>query len=185
MHNIKNHGFTLLELTISLSVLIILTHYAIPSAIQLGSSVRLGTAAHQFLRSYSLGRATALQRGFNIHLCARDGIKCSQHNQWEQGWIVFIDNNDNQKVEPEEILNLSEALPSGYRFSSNTNSTHLIFLPEGRVIKLNGSLPLMTLRMCNPRATSENMQFDAREMVINASGRIRLQRGRNGVTQCS
>ncbi|MGH1373247.1 MAG: GspH/FimT family pseudopilin [Cellvibrionaceae bacterium] len=178
------HGFTLPELITFIAVSVGLFQLAFSSFSHLIGSVQLGSATRQFLSHYALAKTTALQRNKTIHLCVSDGSECIDSEQWHEGWIIFEDKNDNLQAEADEILRVSEPLTSGYTLTSNTSSNHLVFSPNGRVVKSNGSLPLMTFRICNTAARPENMNRNAREMVINGAGRVRLQHGRNHITEC-
>ncbi len=178
-------GLTLPELLATLTVSAILAGYAVPSGVELLAQARLATQVNSFLNSYHLARAEAIRHGRPIHLCSRERNQCSNTAQWDKGWLVFEDRNHNSTADADEILEAQEAIPPGYRLTPNINAGHLVFQGNGYVRKLNGSLPLMTLRLCSPQASSDNVEQESRELVINGSGRVRLQRGRAGITDCS
>ncbi len=180
----RSSGFTLPELLGVLAISMGILHIALPNLAFLINSIQLGSVTRQFLNHYALAKTTAMQRNTNIHLCVSDGLECIESDQWSNGWILFEDHNKNSQAETDEIIRTSAALPNGYTLSPNISTKHLVFTPNGRVSKANGSLPLMTFRMCSSRAKPESMNQYAREMVINGAGRIRLQNGRNHITSC-
>lgn len=182
--NRYSFGFTLTELMMYIIISMGAFHIAIPSFTHLISSAQLGSITTKFLSHYALAKTVAMQRNTNIHLCVSEGLECIKSDQWHRGWILFEDYNQNNQAEEDEIIRIAPPLPNGYTLFPNKNTDHLVFSPNGLITKLNGSLPLMTFRMCSQKAKPENMNRYAREMVINGAGRVRLQYGRNHVTEC-
>lgn len=177
-------GFTLVELLVTLAVSAILLSTAIPGSFALINNAQLATQANSFLGAYNMARSEAIKRGHPIHLCSRNGLECADTDQWRHGWIIFRDLNNNGRSEEKEILNIGEALARGYELTPNMTVRQLIFHGDGYVRKLNGSLPMTTFRLCAPNADEYNLGTHSREMVINGSGRVRLQYGREEITEC-
>ena len=177
-------GFTVNELLIALSIATIVIGYTVPSLSQLLESVRLGSYANQFLNHYRFARSSAILLDHNLHFCSRSDLLCNEKEDWSNGWLIYIDKNNNQQADEGEILRVGNGLPNNYSLSPNVNSNQLIFYTNGEVKKLNGSLPLITFRLCSIKANDKNQEIYARELVINGGGRMRLQHGRNGVTRC-
>ncbi len=180
-----HRGFTAPELIFTLSTAVLLLGYGLPSVIQLVQSVRLGSITQEFLNHYALARTYAQLSHSAIHLCSRSNNQCSESPQWSEGWIVFMDSDNNKQVDDGEILSLNQGLPDGYRLQPNTNTYHLVFQNDGQVVKINGSLPLTTFRLCSPHVSADTISLFSREIVLNGVGRPRLQHGRPEITECS
>jgi Tfp pilus assembly protein FimT len=112
------------------------------------------------------------------------GSSWDNSNYWEQGWIVFDDSNQNSQVDAGETVRVFYPLKDGYSLSPNVNSNSLRFYPDGRVRRASKALPLMTFRLCAPSAADGNLKEYSREIVINATGRMRLQFGREIAGAC-
>lgn len=109
-----NHGFTSIELMVTLSVLAILTAIAIPSFSALFDRWRVLQAAEAMKSSLMLARSEAIKRGGNVYLeklpkttvgCTTDGT----NQDWDCGWVVFFDANSNKRWNTGEEVQRYEA----------------------------------------------------------------------------
>ncbi len=180
----RKHGFTLLEVTISLTIIATLAGFTLPRFNELITATRLGTQVRQFSTAYSLARSEAIKKSQTVTLCPQINNRCGDSSNWSNGWIAFTDINQNTIADGSEIIRIFDPLLSDYHLQPNTRVSALIFLSSGQVRKKNGSLPMVTFSLCAPQANNENMSEKAREMVISGSGRMRLQHGRNNRTRC-
>lgn len=177
-------GFTLSETLITCFIIASLSYQVLPSFYQLLRTTQLNTQVNYFVSAYTLARSEAINRNQKVTLCARHNQHCHDDQQWENGWIVYVDNNHNGDAETDEIIRLFPPLSPGYQLRPNVAIAALLFIGDGRVTRPNGSLPMMTLRLCAPDATAGVIKERSRELVINASGRMRRQYGREGITAC-
>ncbi|MFK5914760.1 MAG: GspH/FimT family pseudopilin [Woeseiaceae bacterium] len=93
--NKNNHGFTLIELIVTLAVVSVLLLTGIPMLNQMTTNNRLVTQINSIAGSLSLARSESIKRGSSITLCgSTDGATCDTSN-WEAGWIVFADADNN------------------------------------------------------------------------------------------
>ncbi len=92
----KQHGFTLIELMIVLSLSIILSSMALPflsSFVQNNQSI---ADTNLLVSSLHLARSEAVKRGRAVVVCASaDQITCSTNLDWTTGWMVFDDTDGN------------------------------------------------------------------------------------------
>jgi type IV fimbrial biogenesis protein FimT len=87
-------GFSLIELLVVMAILGILLAVSLPSFQQTIESNMTNSQAKLFLTSLSLARSEAIKRGGNVGICAsNDGIDCGA-GEWNEGWIVFHDANE-------------------------------------------------------------------------------------------
>ena len=179
-------GFTLIELLIVLVISAILLLLAIPSFSGLIRTSHLTTQSHNFITAAHFARNEAIKRNERVLICARLLETCSDVAGWEDGWIVFIDGNSNSEVDDGELIRLFDGLSEGYSLRPNVTAAWLAYYPDGSVRRGGGSsgLPLMTFRLCAPDAIAGKLKERSREVVINATGRMRLQFGREGITKC-
>ena len=182
-------GFSLAEVLIVLVVISILTFLVVPGFVDLVRSNRLTVQAHRFVTALNLARSEAIRRNQRIDICVRAGddssTGCSDEQTWEKGWVVYADENANRKPDDHEIIQLFEPIAKGYALRTNGRVSALVYRGDGMARRAKGGLPMMTFRLCAPDASDDNVDSRAREIVVSASGRLRLQKGRVDVTDCS
>lgn len=87
----KNNGFTLVEVLIALSVLLILTLLSIPSFKVSNVNNRVSGETNQLSEIFSYARSEAARRGADVSVCATvDGATCGSLN-YSTGIIVYND----------------------------------------------------------------------------------------------
>lgn len=121
-----NAGFTLLELMVVLTIAAVLLLVAIPSYRGMMEKNNVEAAQEVLARSIAFARQEALSRNTTVSICrSADGASCAGAGQWEQGWIVFLDNSSGGTAgvvnNGEEILRVDRGLASGYRLHGSTN----------------------------------------------------------------
>lgn len=79
------------ELMVVLSIASILLAIGVPSFSALIQNQRLTATSNEFFMSLNLARSEAIRRGARVDVAPADG------RQWAQGWVVFVDHDNNQK----------------------------------------------------------------------------------------
>jgi type IV fimbrial biogenesis protein FimT len=179
-----SNGFTLIEFLVAAAIILILLTTAIPSFVDLVRANRLSTQLNYFVTAVNFARNEAIKRNVRVTLCVNRGGDCDAGKHWEQGWLVFDDKNGNAKVEQNELIRLFAPLTAGYTLRPNLNVSRLVYHANSDVRKVNGAWPMMTVRLCAPDAADGNLSQRSREVRINATGRMRLQVGREIVGAC-
>ena len=165
----RRSGFTLLELMVTLAIVAIVLTVGIPSFREMMRENRLATQTNEFLAALALARSEALKRGVRVTLCkSADGASCTTDDGYEQGWIVFVDPNNNATVDlGEEILRVYGAMPGGLTLTGNTPvRSYVSYVASGMTRLIGGGFQAGTLTLC---ATPK-----ARSIVINSVGRTRV-----------
>lgn len=172
-------GFTLIELLISLAVGAILMTVAIPGFYNMVKSNRMTTSLNEFVTTLNLARSEAIKQNTRVAVCkSNDGKSCTTSGGWEQGWIAFVDKNNNASVDPsnnEAILNIHGALERGVnqsnkkiQFRGNQQVTDYISYPaDGFPRMITGALQPGTITICDDRGKKYG-----KAVVINATGRL-------------
>jgi len=158
-------GFSLIELTVTLTVVGVLLGVGVPAFNGLLLDSKRTTAVNAFVHSIHLARSSALNYGRTISICrSPDGETCSNGTaDWQLGWIVFVnaDRDDPPLREPNEPVLSVQAATSGATISSNRRS--FSFRPHSHGV-ING-----TLVFCDRRGPTQ-----ARAVIINQTGRPRV-----------
>lgn len=162
----KETAFTLIELLVTLAVLAVVTTLAIPDFRSMIMSNRLATQLNDFVVSLQIARSEAVKQGVETTVCkSADSASCTTAGNWEQGWVVFIDLDDDEQVDAGEIIiNVGNALGGGNTLIGNANVDDVIkFDSRGFSQGYNG-----TLTLCDSRGATL-----ARGLVISNTGRVR------------
>ncbi|MEY2667211.1 MAG: hypothetical protein RLZZ384_1382 [Pseudomonadota bacterium] len=83
-------GFTLIELLMALVIISVTLAIGLPNFQSLIISSRLTSSANAMVSALQLARFEALKQQKNVIIANKNG-------QWENGWIVFIDEIDKNK----------------------------------------------------------------------------------------
>jgi type IV fimbrial biogenesis protein FimT len=168
-------GFSLLEVLVVLALLALLATLAAPSFKAFRHKHQMQSQAEQLQASLMLARSEALRRQQRVTLCIRDAKQaCAAAGSWAQGWVVFVDDNQNTWREADEtILQLHAAAPGFLTIQGNATVDRFVsYAPSGRSQSRSGAFQAGTIRLCGAG------QADAWRVVINAVGKPRLEKAR-------
>jgi type IV fimbrial biogenesis protein FimT len=178
----KQCGFTLVELMITLAIAVILLTIGVPSFNTMIKSNRLTTATNDLHAVLNLARSEAVTRGHRVTVCkSADQATCASGSGWEQGWIVFTDQNNNAAYDPgatppEILLRVHTALGSQISATGNTNiADYISYTAAGQSQLKTGAAQLGTVKFCDDRAG-----VFGKNLVISWTGRV--QTVADGVT---
>lgn len=175
------HGVTLVELLVALSVFSILLTVGVPSFSQFTTSTRLSSYANTLLSHMALARSEAVKRNVRVVICkSSDGSTCTSLGNWNQGWIVFADLDNNASASTgEQIITTMPALSTGFSLSGNTNVSNYISYDAQGIPKLTtGGFQSGTITLC-PAAPAAS--GNGRDIILSSSGRSRIAK----ITTCS
>jgi type IV fimbrial biogenesis protein FimT len=97
----NNHGFTLIELIVTLAVVSIVLLTGIPALNQMTDNNRLVTQINSIAGSLALARSEAIKTATTVTLCvSTNGAACdgTAATNWENGWLVFTDSNRDNAI---------------------------------------------------------------------------------------
>ena len=93
----NKHGFTLIELMVTLAVFALLAAFAAPNVSSLMRNNRLSTQSNEFISALNIARSEAVKRSTVVTICISDGNtppNCDNAStSWQDGWIIFADLN--------------------------------------------------------------------------------------------
>jgi len=165
-------GVTLVELLIVLAVAAVLAQIALPDFRDIMKNNRSATRVNELQTSLSYARSEAIKRNNVVTLCkSTNGTACvDSGSDWESGWIVFEDINNNGAVDDgEPVLTLH----------GNKNDQLTLSFEPDRVAYSGSGLATQgindTFILCDDRGAEK-----AKGVIIGASGRPRLATDSNG-----
>lgn len=167
-------GFTLVELMITLVVAAILLAVGVPSFIDMYKNNRLATAANTLAASVNLARSEAVTRGVRVKVCkSADGSACTTSDNWEQGWVVMVD--DNGDGAPDDIDGDGDPGPPIRVYQAVEGDVTMV--GSGGVgslmsfLKFGRSEQSGTIKVCDDRSGSFGWDLD-----LGADGRLSIKR---------
>jgi len=155
-------GFSMVELIVVLAVIGILLSIAVPPFRDFLRNNQLASISHEFVASTNLARSEAVRRGGRVTLCrSATGAACAGSGNWDQGWIVFADPDNDATVDAgEEVLQVHRAVQGGSTLVGNINVvSRITFDAQGRPGQAG------TVTLCN---TGEGV-----DIILSPMGRLR------------
>jgi type IV fimbrial biogenesis protein FimT len=165
----RENGFTLIEMMTTLAIAAILMSLAIPALQFFTSNATQTGAINDFVSTVHLARNTAITTNARVTVCASTAGENCESVAWDNGWIVFADNNSNQLVDGDETIIATSAAVDGLTIQSGDFSRFLMYRPNGRIMNnsIDGNAGEFTV--CDYRGTGH-----AKVVIVDLSGRPRL-----------
>jgi type IV fimbrial biogenesis protein FimT len=166
-------GVTLIEALVVLAISVSLLALGLPSFHSLIASLRLRQTSYQLYTDMALAKSEAIKRNSRVAICnSADGQRCSASAAWDHGWIVFHDLNNTGTREPDEVLvhAFTIANPAA-TVSGNGNVERFVsYSGLGTTKMVYGAFQAGRFTLC-PLSRDEQQ---ARQVIINSSGRVRV-----------
>ncbi len=169
---IADRGFTFIEIMIALVVFNVLLTAAVPAYRDWIAAQRLANHAHFITDTLDLARSEAIKHGNRVNLCkTRDRRQCTDDGDWEQGWLLFVDENRSGQVDDDTVvLHREGAARDGITMRGNRPvEDYVSFTSLGHARLLSGALQMGTFVICK---SGQN----ALKVVLANSGRARIDK---------
>jgi type IV fimbrial biogenesis protein FimT len=144
----RQRGFTLVELVVTIALLAVLTTLAAPTFAELLRQWQRDSATRELTTSLQLARSESIKSSRQMVVCpSTDGSNCAASNEWNTGWIVFVDdgadtfaNANNQTLDADERTLKVASAQSGIASLTSPNDVQWVqFLPNGIMRTGSGS----------------------------------------------
>jgi Tfp pilus assembly protein FimT len=136
-------AYTLTELAITILVLSILVTLALPYYHEMKANQERRTIFRQLIANIQLAKQHAAIHHTNVVMCSSENMQSCKEEMWEQGFILFLDSNQNRQLDLNEILVSQERTDLSYGTLNWRGTLHfpsLNFMAEhGLPIGSNGS----------------------------------------------
>jgi type IV fimbrial biogenesis protein FimT len=182
----KSNGFTLIELLVVIAIAAILAALAVPSFGRLIESTSLSSNVNTFLADIRFARNEAVKRGTLVVMCSSANPEaatpnCSGSQNWERGWIIFEDwNNNGLHSNDEPLLRQQGSVASSGVISTNPVRPRVHFVATGRARSPSDAT---MITFYSPTGLANNVNSLQRVICINMSGRARIVG--DGSTSCT
>lgn len=148
-------GFTLYELMITLTVVAIILSFGIPNLRDFTLNSRMTSTANDLHAAFLMARSEAAHAKTNVTICASadpmGAANCG--GSWDQGYVVFIDDNANQARDAgEAILRSHPPADSGVLLRVANGATYFMYAPTGLGrLDTGANQPLSQVVICDER----------------------------------
>ncbi|MDX1454722.1 MAG: GspH/FimT family pseudopilin [Gammaproteobacteria bacterium] len=159
----KVSGFTLIELMVTIALAAVLLTVGIPGVQEFIQNNNRTAAVNDLIASLQQTRSEAIKRNQTTVLCpSTDNATCSG-GDWEDGWIGFVDEDENWTPDNAAAIFLVDAGPSGPTVGAA--HTMLQYKANGRA-ETNAGNDQAEFIICDSRGLDES-----RMVLIFRSGR--------------
>ena len=127
-------GFSLIELLVAVTILAILASVALPDMQAAVRSYQLTARANNVINMLNYARSESAKRGLRVTICSStDGASCAgtNKNNWHQGWIMFVDSDNNAAVSAGEAIVQSSPSVAEFTVILNGTSDYVSFVSSG------------------------------------------------------
>ena len=169
---IRNSGFTLIELIITLTIAGILMAVAVPGLKNFVSSNRLTAQINDLIADINLARSEAIKRNTDAGVCVSSaGTSCTASGNWANGWRAYYicptDGSDTSCTAGASVTARAHEALTG------TNTLVLSPAIDAVVYSKTGltSSGIVTITLCDPQSQK------SRVISISNSGRPSLSEG--------
>lgn len=174
-HSPRHHGFTLIELMVTLAVLAIVLSIGMPDIQQFIRNSRMTTQTNDLVTLLNLARSQAIHEGHRAELCISANQQSCSAGSWSDGWLVWVDRNDNNTLDADEVSRVGAPISlhttTQALNSADTDFTTIAFQPTG-FAQLGNGIAFAAITLQPHQCSSQQ----GRRITINASGAIKSQR---------
>jgi type IV fimbrial biogenesis protein FimT len=188
---VKQHGFSLIELMVIVTIIGILLTLAIPSFTALLARSSVTKAVNNFISDARYARGEAMRRGKSVTICRSNNPSAGSPacgtgdglavQGWASGWVVFVDENGNGAFNAgdsvvrsqEPLTGLSDFYAVGAAPLTGAVSTgnNIVYDGTGRAVGQQGRW------LVHPGGSFATDTSFARTLCMNSVGRVRLVTG--------
>ncbi len=162
---VKEKGFSLVELLVTVFVAAIFVVLAVPSFHSIRQNNQVTAIANYLSSGVILARNEAIKRGITVSVCGASSSaqnSCSNSTNWQNGYIIFTDTNGDGVLDSgDEIIRVGQRPTLGATISAPGNS--ISFSANGFVVNGAGDF-LVQASGCQ----GEN----ARTITLSNTGRL-------------
>lgn len=156
-------GFSVIELLVVITIVSVLAVSSLPTMLELIKDHKTAELLDEFVSALQLTQSEAVTRGIPVTISPVN----KQGNQWKVGWSVFVDLNNNAKIDQGETLIQVYNMSSPELMLTSKDSTfssNLTFQASGAVkSEMSGSF-----RIC----PANHDISKSRSIIVQASGNI-------------
>lgn len=187
----KISGFTLMELLMVITIGAVLMAIGVPSMSGFIKDGRLTSAHNELVSAMQVARSAAIQNSGSACVCSSTTVSaatpvCDGGNNWETGWIAFVDTNTAAVTtcvfDPTDDDVLLKAWDGAIDGQNLTVRTSAAIINSIDYVRFNGrGVPLTSTgvslqgmyKFCDDRGLNNGVVVHGKGVVLSASGSLR------------
>jgi type IV fimbrial biogenesis protein FimT len=127
-------GFTLVEMMTVMMIVAVMITIAAPSFMGLMARNTLTSKMNEMVGAIQAARSEAVTRNTTVTMCRRSpgADTCDTSGGWQNGWLVFVDPDNDHVVDAGEIiLGNGAGVPGLSYIGALGTATYMTFRPDG------------------------------------------------------
>ena len=170
---IKQTGFSLIELLVTLAIAGILLAVGLPSFQDFMANSRMAEVNNSLVSSIQLARSQSVNKLQAAGVCTSnspldDNATCDPGSGYQSGWIVYVDDNRNGSREmAEEIVHRQEPISAAFAFTPDAiYQNQIYFNDSGASVNPAGAPASGSVKLVYGNA------LKTRVITVSANGRV-------------
>jgi len=173
-------GLTVVELLIILAAIAIVVMISVPGSTMVLEHFRLKAASSDLVSSLTLAKEEALMRNSTVKICpSSNGRFCRTDGNWNHGWLVYSDGNNDGTVQEIELVKA---------FSAPSQKVRIVAtgaVENTASFTLAGLMPANDVQDGDFHVCHEGLDSRAKVVSIDAEGWVQVSRTESGSGVCS
>ena len=163
----SQRGLTLVEVMITLTIAAILLTWAVPSLQDFIVRNRMSTEVNNLVATLYVARSESVKRLEKVKVCpANSDFSGCSGTDWEKGWIIFTDVNNNNVInDTDTLIQEYPSLPSRFKIQGSADRPYIVFQPNGRSTGYTN-----TFKFCDSGGVA-----NVRNVILSNEGRVRTE----------
>lgn len=167
----KIHGFSLLDLMVTLTVTSVLLGVGVPSFVNSVQSSAMVAGTNQLVSYLHAARSEAIKRHARVTVCRGVGGDAPACDVTGDSLVIFVNPGDDASVDAgDEVLQAGPWLDNNIEVRSNDLPAYITYDASGFSVLIGGAPATGELVFCDDRG-DEN----ARVMALSVTGRPQIQ----------
>jgi len=199
----KISGFTILELMAVVAVAGILLTLAVPGIKSFVQKNKLTVFGNELVSAMQVARSGAIQMSLPACVCASSNAEaaipsCNVDDEWEDGWIAFVDTNNAalnecvfEPVDGDILLKVWDGTGASSEITFRSTSAiinaadYVRFNQRGIPISVAEGAGMQGMfRLCDSRGLSYNGIVVGKGIILSASGSLRTTKNAATIVSC-
>jgi type IV fimbrial biogenesis protein FimT len=174
--HLPSRGFSLVEVLTVVALIAVCLALAAPPLRDMIQRNRVASQISTFRMDLKFARSEAMKRGQPVSICpSTDGTTCLSDNSWQNGWIVFYDQNASATIDGADvILRRRQGWSGGDTFAAAPTLTAVTFGRMGLASNL-GAGPFNFVARASTSGTTSTQC-----VLLNQVGQQTVQPGGSG-----
>lgn len=168
-HDSTQHGFTLAELMATLAVAAVTASLAVPTMKTIAANGRQLAGGNELVATMHAARSTAITRNVQVTICPSSDAKQCDDAPWQDGWIYFVDHNQDRRVDADDTILGSVRAIANTTIRSPDFEKFLAFRPNGHIMGQTTADNSGEILLCDDRGPAFS-----RSLILHVGGKPQL-----------